>query len=231
MITLDRVVPWGRSFDEYQRMFALTADDLDRRILGCADGPAAFNAEATRRGHRVVSCDPIYRFNRSQIEERIATTYDEVLALTRQNTDKYVWGDGIRSVEELGHVRMAAMRIFLDDFDSSARAGRYVNAELPALPFANGAFDIALCSHFLFLYSAQLGEAFHLAALHEICRVAPEVRIFPLVALGSEPSPFVDRCVDDLRRLGYRVTIERVPYEFQRGGNEMLRVRWRARSM
>jgi len=228
MITLDRVVPWGRSFDEYQRMFALTADDLDRRILGCADGPAAFNAEATRRGHRVVSCDPIYRFTRAQIEERIATTHDEVLALTRQNIDKYMWADGIRSVEELGQVRMAAMQIFLDDFDSTTRAGRYVNAELPSLPFANGAFDIALCSHFLFLYSAQLGEAFHLAALHEICRVAPEVRVFPLVSLGSEPSPFVDSCVDDLKQLGYRATIERVAYEFQRGGNQMLLVRWPA---
>jgi hypothetical protein len=28
MFTLDRVVPWGRSFDEYQRMFALTEADL-----------------------------------------------------------------------------------------------------------------------------------------------------------------------------------------------------------
>jgi hypothetical protein len=34
MFTLDHVVPWGRSFDEYRRMFALTSEDLDRRILG-----------------------------------------------------------------------------------------------------------------------------------------------------------------------------------------------------
>ena len=32
--TLDHVVPWGRSFDEYRRMFALTDDDLNTRILG-----------------------------------------------------------------------------------------------------------------------------------------------------------------------------------------------------
>ena len=59
MFTLDKVVPWGRSFDEYQQLFALTPADLERRILGCGDGPAAFNAEATRRGARVVSCDPL----------------------------------------------------------------------------------------------------------------------------------------------------------------------------
>jgi hypothetical protein len=46
MFTLDRIVPWGRSFDEYQHMFALSDVDLRSRILGCADGPAAFNVEA-----------------------------------------------------------------------------------------------------------------------------------------------------------------------------------------
>jgi hypothetical protein len=42
--TLDSVVPWGRSFDEYVAMFALSEEDLGRRVLGCADGPASFNA-------------------------------------------------------------------------------------------------------------------------------------------------------------------------------------------
>ena len=58
--TLDQIVPWGRTFDEYRRMFALTDADLTRRILGCGDGPASFNAEATLRGVRVLSIDPIY---------------------------------------------------------------------------------------------------------------------------------------------------------------------------
>src|SRR5215471_7275287 len=57
VLTLDRVVPWGRSFDEYCRMFALEEPDLARRILGCGDGPASFNAVATRRGLTVTSCD------------------------------------------------------------------------------------------------------------------------------------------------------------------------------
>ena len=44
MFTLDQVVPWGRSFDEYRRMFALSDDDLTGSILGCGDGLASFNA-------------------------------------------------------------------------------------------------------------------------------------------------------------------------------------------
>jgi hypothetical protein len=58
-----------------------------------------------------------------------------------------------------------------------------------------------------------------------MCRVAGEVRVFPLLALEGERSPFVDDHVGDLKEAGYRVTIEKVPNEFQRGGNEMLRVR------
>jgi hypothetical protein len=74
MFTLDQVVPWGRSFEEYRRMFALTDTDLASKIVGCGDGPASFNAEATRLGSTVVSCDPIYRFGVEQLRERIAST-------------------------------------------------------------------------------------------------------------------------------------------------------------
>jgi hypothetical protein len=224
MFTLDQVVPWGRSFEEYQRMFALTADDLERDIVGCGDGPAGFNVEATRRGGRVVSCDPIYQFETHQIQERIAATYNQIIDQTRRNADEFVWRDGIQTVEELGQVRMAAMGAFLDDYDSGKAEGRYVTAELPTLPFADFAFDLALCSHFVFLYSSQLGEAFHRAAIREMCRVAAEVRIFPLLALGGGRSPFVEPCVRDLRRRKYDVSIETVPYEFQRGGNQMMRI-------
>ncbi len=85
MFTLgSQVVPWGRSFDEYRRMFALTDRDLCLRIAGCGDGPASFNAEATRLGFRVISCDPIYRWDAVHIEDRITATYDEVLEQVRK---------------------------------------------------------------------------------------------------------------------------------------------------
>ena len=224
MFTLDSIVPWGRSFDEYRRMFALSGDDLRLRILGCGDGPASFNTEATRQGCRVVSFDPLYAFSRSDIEARIEATCDRVIEQTRLNAHEFVWGNGIRDVEDLGRLRMAAMQTFLDDYEGGARDGRYLNAALPSLPFADDSFELALCSHFLFLYSAQLDEGFHLAAMRELCRVAAEVRVFPLLALGGKRSPFIEACAVDLRNAGHDVTIETVPYEFQRGANQMLRV-------
>lgn len=224
MYALDRVVPWGRSFDEYQRMFALSESDLGRTIVGCGDGPASFNAEATRRGSRVVSCDPIYRYDVDQLRERIAVTYQEILEQTRLNATEFVWNE-IRSIEELGQVRMAAMNDFLDDYPMGRTDGRYVDAALPELPFSDVTFDLALCSHFLFLYTKQLGESFHLRAIREMCRVAREVRIFPLLALGAVSSPLVEPVIAAFEGDGFSVSIEPVPYEFQRGGNRMMRIR------
>jgi SAM-dependent methyltransferase len=117
------------------------------------------------------------------------------------------------------------MQEFLRDYPAGAEEGRYIDAALPSLPFDDGQFDLAICSHLLFLYSTQLGEAFHHAAVAELCRVAREVRVFPLLALGGAPSPYVESCAGAVRAAGADVSIERVPYEFQRGGNEMMRIR------
>lgn len=207
-------------------MFALTDEDLTRRILGCGDGPASFNAEAMRRGARVISCDPIYKWEPADIRTRIAATRDEILEQTRRNAGEFVW-DSIHSVDELSQVRMAAMHVFLDDFAHGKSQGRYVASALPTLPFADQSFDLALCSHLLFLYSDQLGETFHHQSLRELCRLAGEVRVFPLLALGGRRSPFIDSAIAQLADSGHEATIETVPYEFQRGANQMMRIRSR----
>ena len=220
----ESAVPWGRSFDEYCRMFALSASDLELRILGCADGPAGFNAEMSRQGHRVVSCDPLYQFTAAQIQERIDATYQEVIGQTRRNQERFVW-NSIPSVDALGQIRMAAMSNFLDDYAQGALEGRYVTAELPSLPFQAASFDLALCSHFLFLYSDNFSCEFHFQAIQAMCYVAHEARIFPLLTYNAEPSPHLEPLGAQLKVAGYDAVIETVPYEFQRGGNKMLRVK------
>ena len=229
VFTLDQVVPWGRSFGEYRRMFALSESDLRSHILGCADGPASFNAEAVTAGHRVVSCDPLYRYTADQIRERVQATSEVILEQTRRNADQFVWTT-IRSIDELRAVRMSSMETFLADFEAGRGEGRYLDATLPNLPFTPVSFDLALCSHFLFLYSEQFSEDFHLAALCDMCRVAKEVRVFPLLALDGERSPHLDALKKRLGAEGYAITIEEVPYEFQRRGNQMMRVRAGMRS-
>jgi len=220
---LENIVPWGRSFNEYVAMFALSDIDLEKRILGCGDGPAAFNAALTRQGGQVLSVDPLYRHSAPEIRRRIDKTRDEVLEQTRKNREQFIWST-VSSVEELGQLRKSAMEEFLADYPAGRTEARYLDGELPRLPFANGEFDLALCSHLLFLYSEQLSAEFHIVAIQELCRVARTVRIFPLLEFGARPSRHLNQILSLLSNLGYALDIVPVAYELQRGGNQMLTV-------
>ena len=85
MFTLDKVVPWGRSFDEYQRMFALTQTRSWPEDRGVRRRPRQFQC----RGHAAwvdsTTCDPMYRYYVDQLQERIAATYEQILGQTRRN--------------------------------------------------------------------------------------------------------------------------------------------------
>ena len=221
--SLDKVVPWGRSLAEYGRMFALSDEDLAKKILGCGDGPASFNAELTAQGGKVVSIDPLYQFSPEAIDQRFEAAYTAVMSQMQANASEFVW-DFIENVEQLGQMRRQAMELFIADLPKGLEDGRYLEGGVPELPFNNGAFDLALCSHFLFLYSGQFSLEFHIQSLVELCRVAKEVRVFPLLELGSIPSRHVDGITQYLAKNGYDYAIEEVPYEFQKGGNQMLRV-------
>ena len=220
---LKSIVPWGRSYEEYIDMFALSEHDLSKRMLGCGDGPASFNAQLTRRGGEVVSIDPLYAYSEHEIKARIDDTFQEVMRQLKANQGGFVW-DRIASVDELGRLRMDAMREFLADYDRGRIENRYLPQALPHLDVPDRAFDLALCSHFLFLYSKQLDLAFHLSAITELLRVAEEVRVFPLLQLGAEPSPHVGPVSEYFHDAGYDVEQVAVPYEFQRGGNRMLSI-------
>src|SRR5437762_12150227 len=106
---LSEVVPWGRSLAEYRRIFDLTTADLAGRILGCGDGPASFNAEATALSHAIVSCDPIYAFSAEEIRGRGEACYETVVGAARRNAHRFIW-DVFRDPDDLGRARMAAMR-------------------------------------------------------------------------------------------------------------------------
>jgi hypothetical protein len=222
--TLDQVVPWGRSYDEYIQMFKLNDQDLKSQILGCGDGPAAFNARLTKMGGQITSCDPVYKFSTEQLKSRVSETYATIMTQLEKNKSDYIWKN-FSSVENLGATRMMAMNEFFSDFDAGKDSGRYVPGELPNLPFKNNQFDIALSSHFLFLYSTHFSEDFHLQAINEMLRVAKEVRIFPLLALDGNTSPYVKPLSDLLIKNGFDVSKQKTSYEFQKNGNEMLSIK------
>jgi hypothetical protein len=228
-LKLETVIPWGRSLAEYIRMFALTPDEMNLRILDCAGGPASFNTEMTHQGYKVISYDPIYQFSVDEIAQRIQDTYQMLIEGVQANQENYIWQD-INSPEELGQVRMSAMQQFLDDLPVGILQGRYINGELPRLPFDDQSFDLALCSHFLFTYSDLLSQGFHLDSIQDLCRVAREVRIFPLLNISGETSSLLTPVMEELTQIGYNLELKSVSYEFQKGGNQLLRV-WRSPSL
>ncbi len=222
-LRLDQTVPFGRSLREYELMFSLSEADRRRRILDSAAGPSSFNAELTAAGGDVRSIDPLYQFTGAEIQRQFFSTLDHVIEQVRATPQNWVWGYH-RDPEDLRRNRIAAMETFVADYSGGSRTGRYVCGALPNLPFEADRFDLALSSHFLFLYSDHFDAAFHLAAIRALLQVAREVRIFPLLALRAERSQHVDPVCEELRREGHHLSIERVEYELQRGGNEMLRV-------
>jgi len=221
---LEHIVPWGRSKKEYMQMFNLTKEDvLNRRILGCGDGPSSFNTEVDYDGGKVVSIDPLYAYSKKEIMQRIDEVAEEVMNQVKANADKFVWKN-IPDVDSLEHIRIEAMMEFLMDYEDGLEEGRYIDAMLPDLGFDDGSFDLALSSHLLFLYSDHLDVAFHKAAIDEMLRVADEVRIFPLLTLNNVPSPHLEPVMDHLRSKGYKAEIVKTEYEFQKGADEMLRI-------
>ncbi|NJM58790.1 MAG: SAM-dependent methyltransferase [Synechococcales cyanobacterium RU_4_20] len=221
-VSLDEIVPFGRSLAEYRLMFNLTDTDLEQKILDCGTGPASFNAELSAQGKSVVSVDPIYQFSGAQIQARFNACRDNVIAQVAATPENWVWTFH-RDPEDLKQHRIAAMERFVADFESrgdglrQAPKNRYRRAELPQLPFADNVFDLALCSHLLFLYSDLLSLDFHVRSILELCRLAPEVRIFPLRTLASLASPYVEPVREALLQHGIHSEIREVGYELQKG--------------
>ncbi|WP_013324741.1 SAM-dependent methyltransferase [Gloeothece verrucosa] len=222
-LKLGEIVPFGRSRQEYELMFNLSQEDYQQVILGCGDGPASFNAQMTQEGYSVISIDPIYQFSKSEIQQRFDEVVDNIIAQVAATPDNWSWSYH-RDAEDLRQNRVKALEIFLKDYEQGRKEGRYQAAALPHLPFESGQFKLALCSHLLFLYSDLLSVEFHIESLKELCRVAQEVRIFPLLTLGRQVSSHIEPVREALAKMGIKSRIEMANYEFQKGGNQMLRL-------
>lgn len=220
---LDGVVPWGRRFDEYEAFFALGDVATGTAILDAGGGPASFAVEAAARGFDVTAADPIYGFDGGEIRRRFEETARAMREGMRLAAYRFKW-NFYGSEEAVHRRRREALDLFVADFERR-RGSRYVEAALPDLPFADDVYDLALSSHFLFLYGDELDCDFHVAAVRELARVAREVRIFPLINLDGRPSSHLPTVMTELEAGGLFPELATVPFEFQIGATQMLRVR------
>lgn len=225
-LVLDKVVLLGRTLDEYRRFFALDMKALrGQAVLDVAAGISSFTAEAAQLGVRAVACDPIYELPPEEILARCVPDLDRVTNAVR-DLPTYRW-DFYKSPEHLRGFRERAYQAFLADY-ALPPAGRYLAANLPALPFADGSFDLTLVSHLLFIYQDQFDYEFHRAALLELMRVTRgEVRIYPLVTFETQQSGYVAQTMNDPELARFRFELVPVDFEFLHNANSYLGIRHR----
>lgn len=222
-LTIEQVVPWGRNLKEYSLFFNFSENDFSKRIIGVGDGPASFNYEMKIRGSHCVSIDPIYQFAEHQLQARFQDTYNNIRTQLREKQDDFVW-EYYENHDQVCNDRFQSMTLFLKDFDKGKKEKRYITGSLPDLPLFEGTFELAVCSHFLFLYSHIFDYEFHYQSVKEMLRVAREVRIFPILGMDGRLSEHVPGIINEYRLAGYNVSVQKVEYEFQKGGNKMLKI-------
>lgn len=196
----------------------ITDRDLEGSVLDCPGGGSSFTALANEAGASAIAVDPVYARPHDALAELVMTETARGRDHTAAGGDRYVW-DYYGDLDGYTRIRRASADAFARDLVGNP--ARYLPAALPRLPFGDGRFDLVLSSHLLFTYADRLDLSFHRAALRELCRVARgEVRVFPLLEQGGRGVPAI--LSELLATLGVPSRVERVGYEFQRGGNEML---------
>ncbi|OME74428.1 SAM-dependent methyltransferase [Paenibacillus odorifer] len=223
-LELERIVFIGRTFEEYLQMFKLKAKDLvGRRILDCPAGACSFTAISNQLGSDVTAADIAYYYSADELEDKGVQDIEHAMSELVKVQGNFVW-DYFKSIEDLTQARSRALNDNIRDQRQTPE--RYVPVILPNLPFNDEDFDLTLSAHFLFMYSDRLDYDFHLKTINELMRVTRgELRIFPLVDLSCKRYEHLDRLIDEMVQQGFAVEEMEVPYEFQKGANQMLSIR------
>ena len=225
-LDIDRIAFFGRTYSEYLSMFDLNEQLLRQgAILDCPAGASSFAAEAHKLGFDVAACDILYNHSVDELIEKCKKDIQHVFEKFDEAEHLYVW-KYYKNKDEVIALRNKALKLFAEDFPVGFREKRYVEAELPHLPFPDKSFSIVLSGNFLFLYGDRLDLEFHKTCIKELVRVCSrEVRIFPLVGLDAKPYPYLDEILSFLDSAGIKAEIVKVPFEFQKGANKMMKIR------
>ncbi len=219
---------FGRTLAEYGRFFSLNPAKLrGRAVLDVAAGPASFTTEAVAVGIDAVAVDPLYDRSPAALSVQVDQDYERMFAQMRAKPALFRLKT-FPSFDAAETDRRAAAQRFLADYAGNVRHGRYVRAALPLLPFLDGAFDLVLCAHLLFIYAARFDFQWHLEACAELSRVSGgEARVHPVCGADGRPYAELERLRRELLARGVHSEILSVEYEFFAGSSSMLVLRSR----
>jgi hypothetical protein len=221
-MTKHEAIPsWIHGLEEYEQMFDLKPDDYTKSILDFPGSISSFNADVSLKAQRVVSGDAIYGMSFEEVEnyahrlmklncEHLTEHADQVLKLGKSALEPIfaMWKDNYSR--------------FLDDYVAGKMQSRYQQVLMPELPYETHEFQLALCSDYVFNRHAQ-NDCKPEQVVSELCRVAEEVRIFPLLTEEGDISEWLGPLMLDLQNRNHGIEIRQVSFENVKGGNAMLR--------
>ncbi len=220
---LNNMFYWGLSYQNIVDMFALDAHDLQKTILDCMGAPSSFNPIAHEKGQQVVSCSDIYGCNKEELQIKMQAALRQTMTIIEENPNRFV-NTAIGLPNKYEASLKENLKIFFDDYPNAIEQHRYSSEALPTLGFKNCEFGLVICRHFLFVRNENFSVEFHIKSIKEMCRVAGEARIFPLLNADGSVSEKLPLVMQTLQQDGYDVEVRKVNYELQKGANAMLRV-------
>lgn len=193
------------NFKDYQAIFDLNGLSHERRLLTFPAGLSSVTAEAQQQGYHLLSADPYYDLDQHEMSKRV----DQVIqALTESES----CAELVKQWTENAH-------IFLSDYNKD-KQNYYRWVELPTFPFKDFEFDLLLSTDFIFHRAIKKPEKI----LMEFCRVASEIRLYPLLNEKDEIPSNLGEVMMLLQKENYGVEVREVPYHGPKKKGAMLRV-------
>jgi hypothetical protein len=204
---------WIYNLDDYQGIFGLNAQELQKRIIDFPGRISSVNAELYAKGYYMVSADPSYQLSP---EEMRAHAY-QILQTGIQNLDPN------QDHSSLIAKWRVSVETFLSDYTLGKKEGRYKVLNHPPFHQLEHSFELLLCTDYLF-NSAQSLTLSVQNIMDELCKLANEIRIFPLPNLQSVVAAELGPIMLSLQNRNFGVEVRGVEYPERKDANAVLRV-------
>lgn len=213
---------WVYNLTDYYQMFDLTEADLKKRLFDFPGGISSFNAELFQQGVHVVSGDASYDMTVPEITQKANTIFEANKTFLSENLERFPEGSDAL-LQQVFNQWLLSKQLFLADYEKGVDDHRYRCVTMPHLPFDDAAFGLALCSDFLAI-TQSTSHVTSAQLIMELCRIAEEVRIYPLMDTQGNMNEALCPVMLQLQQDNFGVEVREVAYEQQLGGNAMLRV-------
>jgi hypothetical protein len=208
----------GWDIAAYQKMFALTEEDLNKKIIELHSGLNSFNATQHQKNRHVVSIDTLYHQSLLDLQVWEQTEFSILLHNVAAHPEQYTLTDE----QQLWVQHRQVTDVFFADYEQGKREGRYLPAVPPELNAKQPLFDLLL-AHELFLSEYDSVTEFE-KHVHQLLTYAEEVRIFPVYDLEGHTHALLAPLLLILQQQGLGVELRKVDYEWQKGAHVMLRI-------